>query len=831
MNSPNNRKRLAKIRCLQECIQCFKEKRKLPESLCYVASEIVYKCSPKCFIQVYSEPSTESKRIRDLNASSDSLVYVSGEEMCNAGGKWLKVVKFKSTAGAEDIVFDTDAWFLLYSTKTPTEDLLSLQEVSPSVPKDSPCKVVINKWMDVVCHHFSLDLRKKNVYVTPPDICAVSRLQTVPVNWSIEHDEALVRLMSKYVSPDNGQLGAIKNYVDAIEVSSFIGDYGASCLTDGDPETFWESDGTAGRHWIKLKMKKGTIIKKLQICLDSSDDNYLPSKIVVKGGDLSNGKILNVVNIDWETEEAGTHTILSNMTEHYQWVTIKIKDCKAGGIDTRIRELKLVSTEERTLGFYRDFFRSENLVRFPILETYSNEELYHRSQVLQRFMEIVDCVLLYIVPAWEFSIGSYSSLEFVRQLLPLSKKRLTLIETCLKETALKWPPDMPKLFINRRTAMEHRCDPAADPEYKNSIFMQIYEGLKPRDRMSKPLNYRWSSRYEQWWECKFVSEGVIDQGGGFRDSMSDLSEELCPSSSEGLVPLPYFIRSPNQFCEDSNINRDVFVPNPQCRDFPRYEWIGQLMGACLRGKENLVLSLPRFVWKRLVGERVTWERDYSTVDASSVKLIDTLEMSESTADFASSPRSWSCTLSDGSMVLIKVDWEGNSVPLKYEDRERYCSEVRQIRMTEFDEQIAALRSGLLKTIPQAVLDLLTWQELEQRISGDPEISIEALKLSTHYDDVDEKGVRVKYMWEALRNFSNEDRSRFLRFITGRRRLPATVHISSGRDNAVDCLPESSTCGNTLYLPNYSSAKMAEEKIRYATYNCMDIDTDMNLWED
>ncbi|KAH3847538.1 hypothetical protein DPMN_089863 [Dreissena polymorpha] len=56
----------------------------------------------------------------------------------------------------------------------------------------------------------------------------------------------------------------------------------------------------------------------------------------------------------------------------------------------------------------------------------------------------------------------------------------------------RWPPDMPKLFINRRTAMEHRCDPAADPEYKNSIFMQIYEGLKPRDRMSKPLNYRYS---------------------------------------------------------------------------------------------------------------------------------------------------------------------------------------------------------------------------------------------------------------------------------------------------------------------------------------------------
>ena len=49
---------------------------------------------------------------------------------------------------------------------------------------------------------------------------------------------------------------------------------------------------------------------------------------------------------------------------------------------------------------------------------------------------------------------------------------------------------MPKLYINRRSAMEHRCDPSTDPECKNSIFMQIYEGLKPRDRTSKPLNYR-----------------------------------------------------------------------------------------------------------------------------------------------------------------------------------------------------------------------------------------------------------------------------------------------------------------------------------------------------
>jgi len=36
--------------------------------------------------------------------------------------------------------------------------------------------------------------------------------------------------------------------------------------------------------------------------------------------------------------------------------------------------------------------------------------------------------------------------------------------------------------------------------------------------------------------------------------------------------------------------------------------------------------------------------------------------------------------------------------------------------------------------------------------------------------------RVKYLWEVLEKFSNEDRSRFLRFVTGRRRLPAVMHV-------------------------------------------------------
>ena len=41
------------------------------------------------------------------------------------------------------------------------------------------------------------------------------------------------------------------------------------------------------------------IYRKLSITVDSSDDNYLPSRIVVQGGETDNLKTLNTINLDW----------------------------------------------------------------------------------------------------------------------------------------------------------------------------------------------------------------------------------------------------------------------------------------------------------------------------------------------------------------------------------------------------------------------------------------------------------------------------------------------------------------------------------------------------
>ena len=89
---------------------------------------------------------------------------------------------------------------------------------------------------------------------------------------------------------------------------------------------------------------------------------------------------------------------------------------------------------------------------------------------------------------------------------------------------------------------------------------------------------------------------------------------------------------------------------------------------------------------------------------------------------------------------------------------------------------------------------------------------------------------MRQLWKALGRFTSYERSRFVRFVTGRKRLPATIVIAkTSRDASEDSLPTASTCANTLYLPKFSSDEMAMKRLRYAIHNCVAIDTDTNPW--
>ena len=97
--------------------------------------------------------------------------------------------------------------------------------------------------------------------------------------------------------------------------------------------------------------------------------------------------------------------------------------------------------------------------------------------------------------------------------------------------------------------------------------------------------------------------------------------------------------------------------------------------------------------------------------------------------------------------------------VRSEERQEFCRHVRECRMEESSKQTDAILEGLTCVVPREVLVLHTWAEMEEKVCGNPEISVQALKKHTIYDsDTSATDARVQTMWSALEGFTNEERS-------------------------------------------------------------------------
>ena len=808
------RVRLGRIRCLINTVECMKKGEPLPEPICFVPKELHFEFEGEEALCVTEEPKDGAKVVAKLPEKKLTAFVCSGQPLFNSQGGWMLMTS------------PHKGWVLLQPQKKTLKGKLK-----PAKKQEEGGKEAMN-WLEAVEQMCSLQLVKP----PPQGSCDEEEMRkfcTPPPGWNLEADEELAQFIATHVLNADISGSGVKGceHFTKVEVSSEESEI--QNMLDSDLENYWESDGSQGEHWLKFYMKPGTVIEKFSLLVDPDDGSYLPRRVVVKGGSRGEMSVIHTRNFgmsDFETKEL--QLFPTPLTTYKEIVEVQIKSCFQGGIDARIRGVSLVTRTAEMIfldseNLSEEVFTPEKISRYPKLQPFEPNQLFYRGLVLKRLTYLLDQDLTYLLPRSKLGSNTLDGVTAIRQLWPLSRKRNGIIQHMLSETTSS-SPSMPVFYINRMAAKQHCEDPTQDPEGKKTVFNQVIRELKKHTKPSS-FNFRWAGHWTQWWECKFIQEGIIDQGGGFRDTLADMAEELCPSDPDSEVALPLFIRSPNQSQDSSNVYRDAYVPNPNCTQFAKYQFVGQLMGAMFRSPESLVLFLPQFVWKYLAGEPMTWERDFISVDSAEVKLIDSIEtMNREKFDAAfAGALNYTTVLSNGETVSLIPN--GGERLVTYEDRLDYCKYVKEKRMKEAKAQIDAIHKGLTKVIPTDVLSLLTWQELELKVCGNPDISIEALKRSARYESgLSETSSRVKIMWEALEKFSNDDRSRFLRFITGRRRLPCTVFIDSADGDSK--LPSSATCSNALYLPKYSSVEEAVDRLRYAAYNCVAIDTDMSPWE-
>eukprot|EP00042_Codosiga_hollandica_P044654 m.445005 g.445005 ORF g.445005 m.445005 type:complete len:994 (+) comp56842_c0_seq1:1277-4258(+) len=486
-----------------------------------------------------------------------------------------------------------------------------------------------------------------------------------------------------------------------------------------------------------------------------------------------------------------------------------------------------------------EHFVKERLMLFPLLDGRDFGELWPRLLILRRITLLLDEILTrapsvlaatqhpssdspdstfeFLAPvSVSVTKPPFAFLRHIRALLPASARRWRVISQLLEQLDGS-SHHTPRIKIDRNKA---RSQP---PKYENSLTYQIHDALSSKDT---ELSYAWGKNVTRWWEVQFIGEGIIDQGGGFRESLTELAEELCPPQSAALI-VPLFIPTPNHR-DNVGEYREAYVPNPGCCFFTHYRWLGKLIAAAIRTGQSLPLSLPPIFWKQLLDEKVTFERDFRHVDEAGVQSMDRLanvDEEQFDIDHARDLR-WTAILSDNSIFALHRD--GHRQPVQFSRRDNYVQAVKQARLTENAKQVAAIRGGLISVIPESVLQLFTWQELEKHVCGSPNVTLEAMREFCRHDGIPSDDPSLALMWSALENFSPSDLSQFLRFVTGRKRLP--VHFTIAKGSSVDnSLPVSTTCTNTLYLPSYTNVQTMEAKLRYAIYNCVAIDADTSPW--
>ncbi len=103
------------------------------------------------------------------------------------------------------------------------------------------------------------------------------------------------------------------------------------------------------------------------------------------------------------------------------------------------------------------------------------------------------------------------------------------------------------------------------------------------------------------------------------------------------------------------------------------------------------------------------------------------------------------------------------------NREEYVSlYVEYILNKSVETQFEAFNRGFRRVCGGAALDLFTAAELELLICGNPVLDFNALQKGTRYEDgYDGTEEVIALFWEVLHSFDEEDKRKFLKFMSGR----------------------------------------------------------------
>lgn len=328
-----------------------------------------------------------------------------------------------------------------------------------------------------------------------------------------------------------------------------------------------------------------------------------------------------------------------------------------------------------------------------------------------------------------------------------------------------------------------------------------FQRLSRQDLVSKP-------------KITFANEPGIDSGGLTKDWFLQISTRVLDSSQSLFKQCDH-----GQYEVDSRSARNA-------KHLQYFKFLGKFIAKAIFDRQTVDLPFCDSVLKYLLHLPIDMD-DLRQMDAQFHKSLVWM-VENSIADVID--ETFSVEVDDSgpskkaTPVIVDLKENGRDIPVTDLNKREYVELVVQWR-TEFGvkAQLDALVQGFTALIPLPTIKAFELGELRMLMNGKPTIDVEELRASTVFQGgYSEHSQVVLWLWQALREFSQEMRGVFLKFMTGTNKIPLDgfeppLNLTKS-DLETHALPRTHTCFNQLVLPEYESYAVLVEKLTFAIQN-------------
>lgn len=266
-----------------------------------------------------------------------------------------------------------------------------------------------------------------------------------------------------------------------------------------------------------------------------------------------------------------------------------------------------------------------------------------------------------------------------------------------------------------------------------------------------------------------------------------------------------------------------------------YRFMGRVMGKALLDGQLVNGHMVQYIYKHILGWPITF-KDILSIDE---EYFNNLRQIQQLADMGENLEDTLCMYFSTTQEVIGVKEEidlvegGKDIPVTNDNYPEYLEACLKYRMMHrVKDQLTELLLGFFDVIPEPLLTVFDFQELELLMCGLPVIDMEDWREHTEYSGEYEYCFGdcppCHWFWEVVDEFDHEMKARLLQFVTGTSGVPARgFGVLHGNDGNIrkftihgirleaSLYPRAHTCFNRIDLPMYETKEELREKLKLA----------------